>query len=205
MYTTATTVVARTSTQKRVVRLQMVTLAWMLVECSLALYSAWRAKSVSLLAFGSDSLVEVISAGVVLLQFAPSCKISQSRAARACGLLLFVLAGVVVFIAVGGIWLHVDADMSIPGIVVTVGALLMMPTLARLKRRAAEDLGDRALRADAVQSATCAYVAAITLAGLLLRWMFGVHWVDQLAALAAVPILIVEGRRALKGQTCSCC
>jgi divalent metal cation (Fe/Co/Zn/Cd) transporter len=80
-----------------------------------------------------------------------------------------------------------------------------MPLLARKKRAVAEQTGNKALRADAVQSATCAYLAALTLAGLLLRSAFGLRWLDQIAALLAVPILIVEGRRARKGQTCSCC
>jgi hypothetical protein len=56
-----------------------------------------------------------------------------------------------------------------------------------------------------VQSATCAYLAGLTLAGLILRRVLGVHWIDPLAALLAVPILIVEVRRARKGQTCACC
>jgi divalent metal cation (Fe/Co/Zn/Cd) transporter len=77
--------------------------------------------------------------------------------------------------------------------------------LARLKRNAAELTGDKALRADAVQSATCAYLAALTLGGLLLRSFFGIQWLDQAAALASVPILIIEARRARQGQTCTCC
>ena len=201
----ATIAVTQNAAQRRVVWLQLVTLAWMMIECSVALRSAWRAKSVTLLAFGSDSLVEVVSAGVVLLQFVPALRISQRAAARLCGSLLFVLAGIVTFVAVGCLFLHVETDTSVPGMAITAVALLLMPVLARLKRDAADELGNKALRADAVQSATCAYLAAITLAGLLLRSLFGMHWVDQVAAMAAVPVLIVEARRARKGNACSCC
>ena len=119
--------------QKRVIWLQVVTLAWMSIECSVALYSAWRARSVSLLAFGSDSFVEMISAIVVLLQFVPSWRLSQARAARTCGTLLFVLAGVVASIAIAGLFLRVDADTSTSGIAITAGALLLMPLLARME------------------------------------------------------------------------
>ena len=186
-------------------RLQYVTLLWMAVECSVALTAAARAHSVSLLAFGSDSFVEVISAIVVLLQFSPRMNVSPARAARWCGVLLYVLAGAVASIAAAGLWLHSDAETSIAGMAVTVGALLLMPVLARKKRDAAERTRDRALRADAVQSATCAYLAAITLAVLLLHRFLRWHWMDAAAALAAVPILIIEARRARKGQTCTCC
>jgi divalent metal cation (Fe/Co/Zn/Cd) transporter len=88
---------------------------------------------------------------------------------------------------------------------ITTAALLLMPILTWLKRDAAERTGDKALRADAVQSATCAYLAAVTLAGLLLRWAFGLHWLDSIATFIAVPILILEARRARRGQTCACC
>jgi divalent metal cation (Fe/Co/Zn/Cd) transporter len=201
----ASTVGSLGTSQRTIVSLQVVTLAWMLVECSVALFAAWRGRSVSLLAFGSDSLAELLSAAVVLLQFTPRFRVSQLRAARFCGSLLYGLAGVVSVIAIAGLFRRVEADTSKLGIAITGGALLLMPLLARKKRAAAEQTGNKALRADAVQSATCAYLAALTLAGLLLRYAFGLRWLDQVAALLAVPILIVEGRRARKGQTCSCC
>ena len=201
----ASTVDSLETSQRTIVSLQVVTLVWMLVECSVALSAAWQARSVSLLAFGSDSLVELISASVVLLQFTPRLHISQLRAARFCGSLLYGLAGVVSLIAFAGLFRGLQADTSNLGIAITAGALLLMPLLARKKRTIAEQTGNKALRADAVQSATCAYLAALTLTGLLLRSAFGLHWLDQAAAIVAVPILIAEGRRARNGQTCACC
>jgi len=201
----ASTVGRLATSQETIVSLQVVTLVWMSVECSVALFAAWQGKCVSLLAFGSDSLVELLSAAVVLLQFTPRSRVSQLRAARFCGSLLYGLAGVVLVIAIWGLVRRVEADTSKLGIAITGGALLFMPFLARRKRLASEQTRNMALRADAVQSATCAYLAALSLAGLLLRSAFGLRWLDQVAALLAVPILIVEGRRARKGQTCSCC
>ncbi|MEG9434719.1 cation transporter [Edaphobacter sp. HDX4] len=190
---------------RRVLFLQWATLSWMTVECSVALTAAWKARSVSLLAFGSDSLIEFISASVVLLQFAPQWRISQVRAAKLCGLLLYGLAVIVTLIAFLGLFRHAEADTSRLGIAITTGALLLMPILARMKRQEAERIGNSALRADAVQSATCAYLAALTLGGLLLRSIFSLHWVDSVAALAAVPILIMEAKRARHGHACGCC
>ncbi len=81
--------------------LQGITLIWMLVECGLSLYAAAAARSPALLAFGSDSFVELLSAGVVLLQFLPQVSISQRNAARAAGALLFALALIVCVVAIG--------------------------------------------------------------------------------------------------------
>jgi hypothetical protein len=80
--------------------LQGITLIWMLVECGLSLYAAAAARSPALLAFGSDSFVELLSAGVVLLQFLPHVSISQRNAARAAGALLFALALIVCVMAI---------------------------------------------------------------------------------------------------------
>jgi divalent metal cation (Fe/Co/Zn/Cd) transporter len=80
-----------------------------------------------------------------------------------------------------------------------------MPLLAWEKRKLARRTGNSALAADAVQSATCAYLALITLAGLALNAIFHVPWFDPIAALAAIPILLYEANQARRGQTCACC
>lgn len=185
--------------------LQGVTIAWMVVECGVSLWSAARAGSPALLAFGADSLVELLSAGVVLLQFAPRWGLSEARAARMAGLLLYALAVVVTGIAVGTLATGAHPETSVPGMVITAAALVMMPVLAWQKRRLARKHGDVAMAADAVQSATCAYLAAITLVGLAVNAVWHLGWVDSAAALVAVPVILVEARRAMRGESCGCC
>ena len=185
--------------------LQGVTLAWMLVEFGVAAYAAATARSPALLAFGSDSLVELLSATVVLLQWIPRVSIPERRASRAAGLLLFVLAFVVAGIGVASLALRWQPETSCAGIAITIAALIAMPVLASLKRREARRSGNAALAADAVQSATCAYLALITLAGLAANAAFHIAWFDSLAALVAVPFLIKEGRSAWRGHACGCC
>jgi divalent metal cation (Fe/Co/Zn/Cd) transporter len=185
--------------------LQGVTIAWMLMELGVSAYAAWTAHSTAILAFGADSLVEVLSAVVVLLQFSPRFAISQKTAARAAGVLLFVLAAVVAALAVGALVLKVRPQVSCSGIAITIAALIAMPILAALKRREARRSNNRALAADAVQSATCAYLALIALAGLACNAIFHIAWIDSVAALVAIPFLLREGRQAWKGHTCGCC
>ena len=185
-------------------KLQVATLVWMLAECAIALTAAWRAQSPVLLAFGADSFVELTSAAVVLLQFVPRFTLSESRAARLAGILLFALAGIVAFASLFALWQDVRPETSWMGIGITIAALFVMPVLSSAKRRAANTIGNLALGADAVQSATCAYLAAVTLAGLALNAAFHVGWIDPLAALVAVPIICIEGKRALKGTPCHC-
>jgi len=188
-----------------VVWLQSITLVWMLVECGVSIYGAVSAHSSALLAFGADSFVELLSATVVLLAIVPSFPLTKDRASRLAGILLFVLAGVVALVTLLSLLRDVKAEPSRSGIAITLAALVFMPFLALAKRRVARQTNNRALAADAVQSVTCAYLAAITLAGLAINAVWHVHWVDSAAALLALPILVAEGRLALRGESCGCC
>jgi divalent metal cation (Fe/Co/Zn/Cd) transporter len=185
--------------------IQGVTLAWMLVEFAVSAYAAATAHSPAMLAFGSDSLVELLSATVVLLQWIPSISISERRASRLAGVLLFVLAFVVAAIAVASLAVRLRPATSYSGMAITIAALIAMPVLAFLKRREARRSKNAALAADAVQSATCAYLALIALAGLAINAAFHVAWFDSVGALVAVPILVKEGRSAWQGHACGCC
>jgi divalent metal cation (Fe/Co/Zn/Cd) transporter len=185
-------------------RLQIITLVWMLAECVIALTAAWRARSPVLLAFGADSFVELLSAFVVLLQFVPHFTLGEDRAARLAGILLFMLAGVVAFTSAFTLFRDVRPGTNWMGIGIAIAALIVMPVLSRAKRNAGKATRNRALNADAVQSATCAYLAGITLAGLALNAVFHIRWIDPMAALVAVPIICMEGRKSLQGEACGC-
>jgi divalent metal cation (Fe/Co/Zn/Cd) transporter len=185
--------------------LQAVTLVWMLIECGVSIYAAKVAHSVALLAFGSDSFVELLSASLVLAQCIPSVSIAERRANRVAGGLLFLLAVMVAATAIVALVLQVKPETSRIGMAITIAALVAMPVLAWLKRREARRTGHAALAADAVQSAACAYLALVTLAGLAANAVFHIAWMDGLAALVAVPILLKEGHAAWRGQGCACC
>jgi divalent metal cation (Fe/Co/Zn/Cd) transporter len=177
----------------------------MLVEFCVSAYAAITAHSPVMLAFGSDSLVELMSAAVVLLQWIPGASISERNATRTASLLLFVLAFVVAGTALASLVLGMQPETSRAGIGITAAALFAMPVLAWLKRREAHRSGNTALAADAAQSAACAYLALIALVGLAVNALFHIAWFDAAAALVAIPILIKEGRSAWQGHTCGCC
>ncbi len=195
-------VVLSVEDRARLLRVQWLTLAWMLIECALSLVSALRAHSPALAAFGADSLVELLSAVLVLATVAP--RLTERTVNRLAGILLFVLAAVVAASSLLALFGWIRPESSLLGIAVTFAALCIMPALAWYKRKLARQTRHNALAADAVQSATCAYLAAITLFGLLVNALFHLAWADSVAALLAVPILLVEGRRALRGQSCGC-
>jgi divalent metal cation (Fe/Co/Zn/Cd) transporter len=190
--------------RSRLALLQWLTLGWMLIECAVSLVSAMRAHSPALLAFGADSFVELLSAALVLLTISPRLRIDQHRANLAAGSLLFILAAIVATTSSLAFAGRIQPRTSPFGIAITAAALCVMPFFAWYKRKLARQTGNNTLAADAVQSASCAYLAAITLAGLLMNAVFGIASADSVAALVAIPILLVEGQRAVRGQSCGC-
>src|SRR3954469_21963607 len=116
---------AQPTFSRTVAWLQYVTIVWMLVECTVSLIAAAHAHSVALLAFGSDSLIELLSASVVLLQFLPRFPLKRSHAERASAVLLYLLAGAVVVIALKSY--RSAMETSGLGIGITAAALVAMP------------------------------------------------------------------------------
>lgn len=189
----------------QLILLQSLTLIWMVIECAVSLISAAQAQSPALFAFGLDSLVELLSAALVVFALAPRFRFDRHRINRASGVLLYLLAAVVALTSIAALVGKRHPRSSPLGVAITVAALIAMPLLAWQKRSLARRTGNSALAADSVQSATCAYLALVTLAGVALNSAFGITQADSLAALAAIPILIVEARRAIRGECCGCC
>ena len=80
-----------------------------------------------------------------------------------------------------------------------------MPVLAREKRRLSALTGSAALRADAAESALCAYLSIIALAGIAAHAIWHIAWADPVAALAITPFIVYEAREAMRGKACGCC
>ena len=192
---------------RRIRRVQTVTIAWMIVEALVSLFAAWRARSPALLAFGGDSAIELFSAVAVLWRFRANSAQEQAerRASRIAGALLFGLAAYIAFTSVTSLLGYSEPKPTFLGIAILVAAALVMPWLAKEKRRLSGVTGSAVLKADAAQSALCAYLSLIALAGLAINAIWHVKWADPIAALAVLPLIGWEGREAMRGKTCGCC
>ena len=61
-----------------------------------------------------------------------------------------------------------------------------------------------ALRADAAESKVCAYLALVALLGVGINSVWHFPWADPVAALLIVPLILWEGREAMRGKACGC-
>lgn len=189
--------------------LEYATIGWMVIEATAAVASGIAAGSITLIAFGLDSVIELISAGVLIWRLTVELRHGQAfaesaerTASRIGGGLLFALAAYVVLSAAWSLWTRHGEEFSWPGLLVSVAAIPIMYELSRRKLKVAETLGSRALRADAVESITCGWLSLIVVIGLLAQVLTGQWWVDAVTSLAIVWFLIKEGREAWHGDEC---
>ena len=198
---------ARAHHLKRGRRLEYFTLGWNMLEAGVAIGAGWLAGSIALVGFGVDSLIESTSGAILLWRLAsPAHGESREKLAlRLVGVSFFLLAAYVCFEAVKSLVTSEEPKTSLLGIVLAVLSLIVMPLLARAKRRVAADIASHALVADSRQTDICAYLSAILLGGLALNALFGWWWADPIAALIMVPIIAREGVEAWQGEACEEC
>jgi divalent metal cation (Fe/Co/Zn/Cd) transporter len=190
-------------------RIEYLTISWMVIEGAVAIGAGIEARSLTLTAFGIDSVIELVSAGVLVWRLAVElhhgqafAETAERGAARIGGALLFALALYVTVSAGWKFWTQQGAEFSIPGLAVSVLAMPIMYFLSRRKLRLADAIGSRALRADAVESITCGWLSLVVVAGLMAQLLIGAWWVDPLSSLAIVWFLVREGREAWSEEPC---
>ena len=215
--TTLTEVVTERATELRLgVAIEILTLGWMVIEASIAITTGFLTHSVSLQGFGIDSIIELITGGILLWRLRveqrggtlDAIEQAESRAAWVTAYSLFILA---LYIVIDSAFSLLTRSRAVPswwGIGLAIAAAIVMPLLWQGKLRVAKRISSAALRADAMCSVTCAYMSITLLAGLLLNTLFGWWWADPLAALALVYFIVREGREALHeartGEACHC-
>src|SRR5437764_194274 len=197
--------------------IELVTIAWMTIEASVALIVGFTTRSVSLQGFGIDSVIELVAGGILLWRLTVEqrggtldrIEQAERRASWVTAISLFALSVYLVGDSALSFLTRTQPEASWWGVGLAVAAAIIMPVLWQGKLRVARRIGSAALKADAACSVTCAYMSLTLLVGLLLNRTLGWWWADPLAALVLVYFLIQEGREALHeartGEMCSCC
>jgi divalent metal cation (Fe/Co/Zn/Cd) transporter len=188
-------------------RLEYFTIGYNSVEGLVSIVAGAIAGSVSLIGFGLDSFIEVTSGAALLWRFHhdpnPSRREQVERTTlRIVGGCFIVLALYILYESGSTLIRHKAPERSIPGIIVAALSVVVMPLLARAKRRVAAGIGSGAMKADSRQTDFCTYLSAILLGGLLLNGVAGWWWADPVAGLVMVPIIAKEGVDGLRGTAC---
>ena len=205
-----TDAVTRNQQLQRGILLEYLTVAWNIVEGIVAITSGAISGSIALLGFGIDSFIETSSGGILLWRLraehrGQDAKRVERKALKLVGVSFMLLAAYVTFESAKSLIRREPPERSVTGIVIAVLSLIVMPWLAYQKRTTARNLSSAALKADSRQTSLCGYLSVILLVSLLLNALVGWWWADPIAGLCMVPIIINEGREAMRGEPCSDC
>ncbi|MHB8243175.1 MAG: cation diffusion facilitator family transporter [Solirubrobacteraceae bacterium] len=193
---------------RRAKTLSLLSIAWMTVEAGVAIVAALLAGSVALLAFGLDSLIELVSTSTILWLYTGSRSGSGAAERRAQQLVAICFGVLAVYVTVDAISTLAGGshpDTSWPGVAVAAGAIIVMPVLARAKGSVAVQLGSAATAGDAAQSWLCAISAAAVLVSILANAALGWWWLDPITGLGIAGLAVREGREAWAGNVCADC
>lgn len=196
---------------RRGLRLNYLTISYNALEAIVALAAGFVAGSVALVGFGVDSVIEVTAS--VAAQWRLRADLDpvrrervEHRVVRIIGGTFLALAAYVTYDGINTLVKREEPDGSVVGVILLAMSAIVMPLLARAKRRVAGGLGSSALTADATQTSLCAYLSVIALVGVALNTLLGWWWADPVAALGMVPIIVREGIEGLRGETaCTKC
>jgi divalent metal cation (Fe/Co/Zn/Cd) transporter len=188
--------VDRARLERRAFLLEYLTMGWMTVEASVAIAAGLAAGSIALVGFGLDSVIEFLAAGVVIWELRGGSEQRQRRALQIIGLTFLALALYVGVQAVRDLAAHARPESSLPGVLVAGAALVVMPLLARAKRRTGRALENPTLVAESAETAFCAWLSATVLVGVGLNALLGWWWADPVAALVIAGFAIKEGLEA---------
>jgi divalent metal cation (Fe/Co/Zn/Cd) transporter len=195
--------VERNVLRRRGLILVWIGFAWNFLEVAVALWSAFRASSVALLAYGLDSLIEIFAGAVLIWRLGIEEKKkeeeSESKALKLVGLTFFILALYVLFQSLVTLTGALSEPQASPiGIILVVASALVMTLLFIEKQKIAKKLGSRAFRAEAMESLMCDLQDLTLLIGLGVNALFGWWWADPIVTLLFIPFLLKEGWESIK-------
>ena len=194
------------SLRRTALLLVLIGLLWNLVEAAAAFWAGTRAGSVALLAFGLDSIIELLAGGVLIWRLwggrsETDAESAETKSQQLLGLSFFLLAAYVVLHSGASLlgWLP-EPRPSLAGAAIVAASAVVMAGLYVGKMRIAERMQSRSLRAEAMESLFCDLQDLTILIGLALNGLLSWWWADPVAALFLVPLFVKEGIENVSGH-----
>ena len=185
--------------------LEYFTVGYNIIEAFASIVFGSIANSIALIGFGLDSVVESLSGFVLIWRLRQHGKISEAeeeriekKAARFVALTFFVLGFYVLFQSLKKLIGKEISDPSLPGIIIAIVSMLIMPVLTWQKYRTGKQIQSRALIADSKETLACAFLSVALLLGLGSNYLFGFWQADPVAGLIIVIFLFREGLEGWK-------
>jgi len=181
-------------------RLEYFTVSYNLVEAGVSIAFGTIANSVALIGFGLDSIVESLSGFVLIWRLRQQEKITEQeeerierKARKFVALTFFILGLYVLFQSIKKLVFREMPDPSLPGIIIALVSLIVMPVLAVQKHKTGVQIKSKALISDSKETLACAFLSLALLLGLGMNYFFGFWQADPVVGLIIVIYLAREG------------
>lgn len=185
---------------KRALFLEYFTVSYNLVEAFVSIFFGRLAGSIALVGFGLDSIVESLSGMVMIWRLRKHGHTSvadeeriEKRAQGFIAVTFFILAVYVLYESIDKLLGQEIPEPTIPGIVIALASIIVMPFLMVRKYRIGKQIHSQALIADSRETLACAFLSVALLAGLGSNYLFGFWQADPIVGLVIVVFLIREG------------
>lgn len=189
---------------RRALLLSYFTVIYNVIEGIVSLIAGFLAGSIALVGFGLDSFVESLSGSVMIWRFRKHGIASQEaeeeaegKATRLVGYTFFILGAYVLYESVKKLWFAEIPNASLPGIIIAIVSIVVMPLLFYMKYQTGKAIGSRGLMADSKETLACSFLSVALLVGLGLNYLYGFWWADPAVGLITVVYLLREGYETL--------
>ena len=195
--------------------LSIITIVYNLLEGGISIFFGAGDNSLTLLGFGVDSFVEVISGlGIahMLIRMKNSSEITrddfEKTALKITGFSFYLLAAGLLIGAVINVIQQVKPGTTIPGLIISLISIITMYFLMNAKLKVGNGLKSDAIIADAKCTKTCLQLSLILLAASLLYQVFHILYIDTIGSVGIAWLSFREGKesfeKAKKGSF-DCC
>ncbi len=198
--------------RNKAVLLSYFTVGYNLIEGIVSVIFGASAGSFALLGFGLDSFIESFSGGVMIWRFSSRRELShieeeriEERAIKLVAYAFFILGAYIFYGSLKNLYLHEQPEHSLPGILIAIASLIVMPVLFWLKHKTGKSIKSKSLIADSKQTLGCVSLSAVLLIGLGLNYHWGLWWADPVASIIIALLLLREGYYTYREHKfCSC-
>lgn len=185
---------------KKALNLEYFSVGYNVLEGFFSIFFGSNSGSIALIGFGLDSIVESLSGLILIWRLRKNdvCsegeeRTSENKAIKFVAATFFLLGAYVLYESIKKLIFIEISEPSIPGIVISILSVIIMPILSFRKRDLGMKINSRALVADSKETLTCAFLSVPLLFGLTTKYLFGFWQADSLVGLIVVVFLVREG------------
>lgn len=199
---------------KRAYGLSLFTIIYNVVEGIVSIAMGCQDETLTLLGFGIDSFIEVMSGigiAIMVLRIGQNPQTPKSRfeikALKLTGTAFYLLSGGLLAGIALNIINHHKPETTLWGVVISLMSIIIMVWLMSAKKKTGKELHSEPIVADANCTRICVYMSVVLLASSLIYELTGFVYADVIGAAGLIYFSVSEGKEAFEkagGKSCAC-